>query len=221
MKIVVIGNGGHSKVIRDLGLSQKGNEIVGYLDDKYDDFRLVDNIFLGPIFSAKRITEYFIDIKFVIAIGDNKVRKRIAHEINLPEEYYVTLVHNSAVVSHTAKIGKGTVVMPNTVINADTEIGSHAIINTGAVIEHDCLIGDFTHVSPGATLTGAVQLKEGVSIGAGATIIPNVKIGKWSIIGAGATVINHIPSYCTAVGIPARVNKVNDSGGELIDKYII
>jgi acetyltransferase EpsM len=221
MNIVLIGIGGHSKVIRDLILSQKNNEIIGYLDGKYKDFRLVDNIFFGPILSAKRICGNFIDIKFVIAIGDNKIRKKIAQQINLPEEYYATLVHKSAVVSPTAKIGKGTVVMPNTVINADAEIGQHTIINTGSVIEHDCMIGDFAHVSPGATLTGAVQLEEGVSIGAGATIIPNIKIGKWSVIGAGATVIHPIPPNCTAVGIPALINKVNEGGGEAIDRYII
>lgn len=221
MKIVVIGHGGHSKVICDLILSQSGYEIVGYLDDKYKDVRLIENIFYGPILSVRRLVEYFIDIKFIIAIGDNKARKKIVQKLNLSCEHFVTLVHKSAVISPTSRIGPGTVVMPNSVINADSEIGDHTIINTGAIVEHDSKISDFIHVSPGATLTGAVQLEEGVLIGAGATVIPNIKIGRWSVIGAGATVISHIPSYCTAVGIPARINKVNEGRGDLIVKYNI
>ncbi|MDQ0198780.1 acetyltransferase [Neobacillus ginsengisoli] len=219
MKIAVIGRGGHSKVICDMILSDEKNEIVGFLDDKYEQVSLIENAFCGPIKSAKRMIEYIKDIKFVIAIGDNKVRELIAQRLKIPDEYYVTLIHNSAEISPSARIGKGTVVMPYTVINADTEIGLHSIINTGSVIEHDCKAGNYVHVCPSATLTGAVHLENGAFIGAGATIIPNIKIGEWSIIGAGATVINHIPSFCMAVGVPAKIFKVNEGGGEYIAQY--
>ena len=37
MKIAMIGKGGHSKVIKDIILSNKEYEIVGYLDDQYED----------------------------------------------------------------------------------------------------------------------------------------------------------------------------------------
>ena len=209
MKIAVIGRGGHSKVISDMILSNKGFDIVGYLDDKYEDISLKENTYCAPISAARRLIEYFNEIRFVIAIGDNKIRQSIVRRAKLPEEYYVRLIHQSAVISPSAKIGNGTVIMPNSVINADTEIGLHSIINTGSVKEHDCIIGDFSHVCPGATLAGAVHLDEGAFIGAGATVIPNRKIGEWTIIGAGATVIHDISSYCTAVGNPAKAKKIN------------
>jgi acetyltransferase EpsM len=216
MKIVMIGYGGHSKVISDLILSDKGNEVIGYFDDKFFETKRIDNKYFGPILSAGNMLNYFNEVKFLIAIGNNSERKQIANRLSFPEDYYATIIHRSAIVSPTAKIGRGTVVLANTVINADTEIGQHAIINTGAVIEHDNKLGNFVHVCPGATLTGVVHIEDGTFIGAGATIIPNVKIGKCSIIGAGATVINDIPSYSTAVGIPARVIKVNEGGEEII-----
>jgi acetyltransferase EpsM len=209
MKIVVIGRGGHSKVISDMIHSNKSYEIVGYLDDKYKDVRRIENTYCAPISSAQRLVENFKDIKFVIAIGDNRIRKLIVRGLKLPEDYYVTLIHQSAVISPSATIGYGTVVMPNAVINADTEIGLHSIINTGSVIEHDCIIGDFSHVCPGANLAGTVHLDQGAFIGAGTTVIPNIKIGEWSIIGAGATVIHDISSHCTAVGNPAKAKKIN------------
>ncbi|MEY2192758.1 acetyltransferase [Neobacillus sp. BF23-41] len=215
MKIAVVGCGGHSKVVSDIILSNQGYEIVGFLDDKYDNVSLIDNTYCGPISSAKRLVEYFIDVMFVITVGNNKIRQSIAKQLNLADESFPALIHRSAIISPSSKIGHGTVVMPNSVINAETIIGNHSIINTSSVIEHDSIVGDFAHISPGVILTGNVQIGDGVHIGAGSTIIPNIKIGDWSIIGAGATVINDIPSYSTAVGVPAKVKKDNQMSSEV------
>ncbi|WP_191565579.1 acetyltransferase [Metabacillus idriensis] len=205
MKIVIIGQGGHSKVIRDIISSSDEHQIVGYLDDKINEFTITDNGFNGPISAAKIILEQDMNIKFVIAIGENKIRKRIFNKLEFPNDFFVTLIHQTAVLSPSAKIGNGTVIMANTIINADASIGHHTIINSGSIIEHDNMIGHFVHVSPNSTLTGAVKIEDGVHVGAGTTIIPNINISEWSIIGAGATVVNDIPANCTAVGVPAKV----------------
>ncbi|WP_270606950.1 acetyltransferase [Bacillus mobilis] len=205
MKIAIIGQGGHSKVIQDIILSNNEYDIVGFLDDRYESIVIVDDLYYGPISTAYDMINYFHQINFVIAIGNNKVRKRIVEKLGLCDDFYIVLIHKTAVVSPSVKIGKGTVVMPNVVINADTQIGNHAIINTGSVVEHDNIIGDFVHISPRATLTGSVLIGEGTHIGAAATMIPSVKVRAWSIIGAGAVVINDVPSNCIAVGIPAKV----------------
>ncbi|MCM3115093.1 acetyltransferase [Neobacillus sp. MER 74] len=209
MRIILIGHGGHSRVITDIIHSNQGYEIVGFLDDRYDKVKVINNTYCGPISSANRLVENIYDIKFFIAIGNNNIRQSIVNRLNLSDEYFPSLIHNSAVISPSAKIGPGTVVMPNAVLNADSRVGKHCIINTSSIIEHDSVIGDFSHISPGVNITGNVQIGDGSHVGAGSTIIPNIKIGNWSIIGAGSTVISIIPSYSTAVGIPARVKKVN------------
>ncbi|MDR7000607.1 acetyltransferase [Neobacillus niacini] len=205
MKIAMIGRGGHSKVISEMIRTNENYQIVAYLDDKYENVILMENIFCGPISSINKLLKYDPNIKFIIAIGNNKTRKLIVEKLNLTNEYYVTIIHKSSIISNCSKIGNGTVIMPGSVINADAEIGDHSIINTGAVIEHDCVIGNFTHVCPGATLTGTVNVELGAFVGAGATVIPNIRVGEWATIGAGATVIQNVPSYCTAVGNPAKV----------------
>jgi len=205
MKIVIIGQGGHSKVIHDIISSTKDYEFIGYLDDIYSDFSITDKGLRGPISTAYKAIEYNMKINFVIGIGDNKTRKKIFEYLELPLELFATLIHPSAIISPTVKIGNGTVIMANTVINSDTCIGHHAIINSGSIIEHDNEIGDFVHVSPNATLTGNVKIDNLVHIGASTTIIPGVHVGEFSIIGAGATVTKNIPANCTAVGIPAKI----------------
>lgn len=205
MDLVVIGEGGHSKVIRELIRSKSDYKIIAILDDKYDELTIINDIYIGPISSAHLLLNQMNHLKFVIAIGNNEVRKLIVSKLGLPKENYISLIHNTAIISTSASIGHGTVIMAGTIVNADAVIGNHAIINSGAIVEHDNQIGDYVHVAPKATLTGSVIAEEGAMIGAGATVIPGKKVGEWAVIGAGATVISDVPPYSTVVGTPARM----------------
>ncbi|WP_406685935.1 acetyltransferase [Rossellomorea vietnamensis] len=212
MKVVMVGNGGHSKVVQEMVIRQ-GYSVHAILDDKYEYEQIIEGIVYAPLTSIHKILDQ--ETQVVVAIGSNMVRKRVVSKLKLPGERYLTVIDPTAVVSNSAAVGYGTVVMPKAVINADAHIHDHCIINTGAVIEHDNLVWDYSHISPHATLTGNVTIDEGVHIGAGATIIPGVKIGEWSIIGAGATVIRSVPAHSKAVGTPARI--INRSIGAVKD----
>ncbi|MEX2461027.1 MAG: acetyltransferase [Paenibacillaceae bacterium] len=207
MELAVIGEGGHSKVIMELIRSKENYKVKAILDDKYTELTLSDDVYLGPISAAQQLLRQMNSLKFIVAIGNNKIRKSIVIKLGLPNHHYISLIHETAVISSSASIGQGTMIMAHTIINADAYIGNHTIINTGAIIEHDNSIGDYVHVAPRATLTGTVSVKEGTMIGAGATIIPGKSIGEWTMIGAGATVISDIPANSTAVGTPAKITK--------------
>ncbi|WP_144512855.1 acetyltransferase [Bacillus sp. FJAT-22090] len=200
-KIILIGDSGHSKVIADSIRSQNG-KIIAKLDDKYQKNTYEHQILKGPIHQLEEIL--VDDVKVVIAIGSNSVRKQLVERLDLSIERYAKIVHNSAIISDSANIGFGTVVMPGAIVNADVSIGNHAIINTNCVIEHDCVIEEYVHISPATTLTGNVKVGEGSHIGAGATVIPGIEIGSWVNIGAGSSVISNIESNVTAVGVPAK-----------------
>ncbi|WP_026694375.1 acetyltransferase [Peribacillus kribbensis] len=205
MKVVIIGNGGHSKVISDVIRSSENINLIGYLDDKYRKLEKKSSYLFGPISEAVNILEMDKECKFIIGIGENKTRQLIFEKLKLELNFYATLIHPSAIISTSATIGSGTVILPGAIVNAEAIVGNHSIINTGSIIEHDCIIKDYVHVSPNATLTGGVCLREGVLIGASATILPELEIGKWTKIGAGAAVIKSLPANCTAVGVPARI----------------
>ena len=213
MKIAIIGQGGHSKVVRDVIKSMEDAEIVCCLDDKFNAEFFHEQIMYGPVNSAKTISEDYPEVKFFVAIGNNKVRKKIVEQLGFPEELYATLIHPTAQVSTQSTIGHGSVVMPCAVVNSDAHVGVHAIINTCAVVEHDSKIENFVHISPNATLTGNVTVREGAQVGASATVIPSMEIGEWAMVGAGATVIHHIPANSTAVGVPAIVKIKEVTGG--------
>lgn len=205
MKIILIGDSGHGKVVTDCVVSN-GGQIVAKLDDKYEQLVNENGVWIGPVSKTRSLIEEE-QAKVIIAIGSNEIRRKVTERLSLKYSDYATVIHEQAVVSESAEIGVGTVVMPGAVVNADAIIGSHTIINTRSVVEHDCHIDDFSHVSPGANITGGVVIEEGVHIGAGATVIPLKTVGQWSVIGAGSSVIRDIDPFSIAVGVPASVIK--------------
>lgn len=203
--IIIIGAGGHASVIIDIieSMRNAGHEvrIIGLLDDRKDitefmGYKILDKINNAPLYNYK-------DTEFVIAIGNNKIRKEIAKKFN--ELKYFTPIHPTALIGSNVNLKSGTVVMPRAIINANTYIGSHVIINSGSIVEHDNVIDDFAHISPGTTLCGGVTVGESTHIGANSTVIPCKKIGSNSVIGAGSVVVNDIISNVVAVGIPAKI----------------
>jgi sugar O-acyltransferase (sialic acid O-acetyltransferase NeuD family) len=194
--LVVVGGGGHAKVVVST-LQQAGYSVLRVLDD--DNSRWGSKILgipiTGPISAVKE------EDKALIAIGNNSTRQRIVESLQLE---WQTVVHPTAYVHPSVKLGVGTVVFAGAVIQPETTIGNHVIVNTGATIDHDCIIGDYVHVAPGCHLAGNVRLGEGTILGIGSAVIPNIRIGSWAIVGAGGIVIEDLPDRIVAVGVPAR-----------------
>ncbi|HIT83113.1 MAG TPA: acetyltransferase [Candidatus Avibacteroides faecavium] len=188
------GASGHAKVIIDI-LTASCVQIDALVDDNME----IDLLSGYPV-----LHEYRGLSPFIVSIGDNSIRKKIVEKLNSD---FATAVHPSAIISPSATIGEGSVVMQGAIVQACATIGKHCIVNTGASVDHECKIGDFAHISPHSTLCGNVTVGEGTWIGAGTIIIPGIKIGKWSIIGAGSVVTRDIPDGVLAVGNRCKVIK--------------
>lgn len=196
-RVILIGGGGHAKVIMDI-VQAGGDTVVGVLDDGIEIGTEVQGV---PVIGAAIDAEKFKDCRFVVAVGNNTIRHRIVDALEVP---WYTAIHPSAVISPHAVIGEGSVVMPTAVINAGARVGRHCIINTSAVVEHDNVICDYAHVSCGAVLTGAVYVGEEALVGAAAVVRNNVCICAGCVVGAGAVVIEDMNEKGVYAGIPAR-----------------
>lgn len=197
-RLVIIGAGGHGKVIADIAL-KSGYKDICFVDDNVGGDCMGYPI-IGKSCNLEQLNNGETD--FVIAIGDNQIRKRIAeqHKLN-----WVTLVHPSAQIAYGVQIGIGSVVMAGAVINPAATIGRHCIINTCAVIEHDNQLSDYVHVSPNATLGGTVHVGSCTHIGIGTTVRNNISIGENTMIGAGSVVVKEISGGGVYIGIPAHL----------------
>jgi len=210
-KIIIIGAGGHAKVIYDILMSIKRKktddvEVLGFLDDSFDHLACRELFELPIIGKISRLDEFAGGGIFcVCAIGNNGARRNICDKY--AQFKFYTAIHPSASIGTNVSIGEGTVVMANAVINPDTRVGKHAIINTSSVVEHDNIIGDWAHICPGTVLCGGVRIGDLTWVGANSTAIPKITVGSRVMVGAGTTIIRDIPDDCTVAGNPARILK--------------
>jgi UDP-perosamine 4-acetyltransferase len=138
-------------------------------------------------------------------VGDNGPRARLFERAISAGLRPLTLVHPSAVISASARLGDGSACLWGAIVAARATIGKNVIVNSGAIIEHDCRIGDHAHVASGATLAGTVQVAAFAHIGAGAVVRQGLSIGARAVVGAGAVVTKPVPEGVTVVGAPARI----------------
>lgn len=205
-KIVVIGGGGHAKVVISILKKLNAYEIVGFTElEKKTSILGVE--YLG---TDEILQDLFYDgIKnAVIGLGQIKTSEIRRKIVKIAEEIgfkFPSILSPDSIVNEEVKIGAGTIVMDGVIINSGTEIGNFSIINTNCSIDHDCNIGDFTHIAPGVTLSGEVKIGNNVLVGTGANVIQQIFITDLSIISAGSSVQKSITQKGIYRGIPAKL----------------
>ncbi len=198
-RICLLGAGGHSVVVGST-LEAAGHEIAAVLDD--------NEAMWGKPFLGRRIAgpvDRAGDIEcdgFLISVGDNLERKKIAEKVGALR--WVQVVHPAAWVHPSVHIMGGTVIFAGAMIQPEVKLGRHVIINTSATVDHHCSIGDFVHLAPGAHLAGHVTLEEGVMLGMGAVVRQTLTLHAWSVVGAGSSVVSDVSKAEVVGGVPAR-----------------
>jgi sugar O-acyltransferase (sialic acid O-acetyltransferase NeuD family) len=202
--LVLVGGGGHSLIVAESAIAS-GWAIAGFLDDDADA-PLGRNpnqaLRIGPLNDLSRIG----DRNWIIATGSLPFRSKLVDQLAQLElaKGLRSVIHPSAIVSPTARIGRGVFIGPGAIVNARAHILDHAIINSGAIVEHECTVGFNTHIAPGAAIAGRVRVGSHTLIGLGARVLPNLSIGDHCTIGAGSVVIRSVVDDMTLVGVPAR-----------------
>ena len=203
--VVVIGGGGHAKVLVSV-IRKLPWTIAGYVDPRD----------LGPVLGvpyaggdAELPALLARHPGCAAAMGVGKVdatarRSRIQATAEALGYHFPTFVSPDAVLNAEVELGAGTAVFDGAVINPGVVTGPMCVVNTNATIEHDCRFGANVHVAPGATVSGSVTIGDDTFVGAGAVIINGVRIGAGCLIGAGAVVTSDLTEPGTYVGIPAR-----------------
>jgi sugar O-acyltransferase (sialic acid O-acetyltransferase NeuD family) len=205
---VILGAGGHARMLLDILLVTPGVRVHGMLDP---DRQLRGTSSFGvPILGGDELLSDMasqgVD-SFVVGVGgvgDNRPRQRlfelgVAHGLQP-----LTVIHPAAVCSTRTVIGAGCQLLPGSIVNAGAKLGVNVVVNSGAIVEHDCEIGDHAHVATGARMASTVRVGERVHIGAGATVRQRITIEADAVVGAGAVVVKDVASGLTVVGVPAH-----------------
>lgn len=204
--IVLLGGGGHAKVLIELLRESGDYKITGIVDPNLEEEMLIAGVrILGddsllPGLLADGVMHACVALG---SVRDNGKRKEV-YELARKSGFNVPyLIHPKAIVSeiHTS-VSEGAQVMKGAIVQAGCEIGQNTIINTGAIVEHDCKIGKHVHICPGAIICGGSTIGDNSFIGAGATVIQGIEIGRDTVIGAGSVILGNITEKVVIKGAP-------------------
>ena len=211
-KLIIIGGYGNGTVVQstveDINRVKKEWEILGFLNDKekepingYDVLGKIDKETVSKYLKNK-------DVYFFYSLISVKLNHKFLHklkDLKIPTERFATIIHPTAVVARTAKIGHGVCIQPFVSVGPNTIIGNFIHIFAQSLIGHGSKLDDYSYVSNNACVGAEVHLKEGAYLGTNATTLEYITLGKWSIAGIGSVVLKNVKDYEKVVGSPARV----------------
>lgn len=208
-KIVVIGAGEGGRIVSQLVREQNDFEILGFIDD--------DESLQGKIVNGYKVIGMNADLKrfcgngFVVAVGVNMKKRKVLFERAVDARLRpINVIHKTAVIDRSAKIGKGTIILANCVINPFATVGKNVFIFTGTIIEHDAIIGNNVYFSTGVNLGGGVKIGNNTFLGINSCTVKGITIGSNVIVGAGSVVLKNVPDHTVVAGVPAKVLRKND-----------
>jgi len=205
-RCLIVGCGGHGRVVLDILVNAGKYEVVGFVDSNPAmSGRRIDGIkVLGAPDALPRLRNELDVQAGIVAIGDNGVRRAIGDRMESLGFELINAIHPSANLARNVSLGKNIAIAAGALVCAHCQIGDSVILNTGCIVDHETMVGTATHVCPGARIAGRVTVESGAFVGIGATIIQSVRVGYESRVGAGAVVIKDVAPMSTVVGVPAR-----------------
>ena len=203
-KLILVGGGGHAKVILSILERMTQWDILGYVSETRTDLH---SPYLGTDDCLAALIQGYPQCQAVIAVGCvtvNTHRETIWNRLESQGFQLPAIISPHAFVANDVSVGKGSIIMNGAIVQPGVTVGKGCILNTHCTVEHDCKIEDFSHIASGATLSGGVHIERHTVVGAGSVIIQGIQVGSQCVIGAGAVVVHDCKEKGTYVGVPAR-----------------
>ena len=201
-KLLIWGAGDQGLVTLECALAMNAYEQIDFLEIKEKGRRKIINHTVFKESEFDKVVKLYDEV--IVATGSNdlreeKIKMLLAFGIPL-----ATIVHPTALISSSAKIGSGTTILANVIININTKVGIGCIVNNGAIIEHDCMVGNYVNICPKFAMAGHSSIGYKSYLGIGSTVIDDIRIGNRVTVGAGAVVVSNISDNIVAIGVPAK-----------------
>jgi len=206
MNLVIIGASGLAREVFDLANTCYGHlpefKVKGFLSDGPSN---IEEMGYPPVLNTVDGYELSSGDVFFCAIGKVKDRKKTSEIILNKGGKFINLIHPTAIISPSVKIGKGVAIKAFSSLASDVTIGDFVYLQSSVIIGHDVRIGNYCQVNSFSFFAGYVQVEDLCTINAGAKLIQKVKVGAGAVVGMGSVVLNRVKSETTVFGVPAKM----------------
>lgn len=205
--VIILGGTGTCLDIADtiarINKASPTYRLLGHLDDNPKIEKQLGSGWLGTLDRAHDHPDAF----FINGLGSPqhfRLRSEIVERLHIPLDRFETVIDPTCVVSATAQIGSGSVLLPHAAIGAGATIGQQVLILPGSIISHNCQIANFTCIASNAVVCGYAQIGEACYLGANASIREKITVGRHTLIGIGSVVITDCEDNSIYAGVPAK-----------------
>lgn len=187
-RLLVVGAGGHGRSVAEAAVLSDQFEVVGFLDDGLPRGTSVLNaVVLGSIASMSQHLAGTDQV--IVAIGNNALRERLTQQVTEVGFKFATVVHPRAIVSPSASLGAGSVVMAGAIVGTEASLGIGTIVNCGAVVDHQAKVEAYGHLGVNASMAGGTVLGRNAWMQAGTAIGFGICVSPGSILQPGVSVM--------------------------------
>jgi sugar O-acyltransferase (sialic acid O-acetyltransferase NeuD family) len=208
-KVLIWGAGSFGEEILDcldeINCIKPTYECVGFLDDDEQKWKSKHRGI--PVLGSLSISKDFSNIQLISALTNNKnfwEREVLFSNIKKKPSQFETIIHPSAVISKTASIGEGTIILSNVTIGPNTKIGNYVVVLSNSVINHDVRVKSYSIITSGVNISGNTTIGSCCYLGSGSTIRENITIEDCCLIGMGGIILTNVSRNSVMVGNPAK-----------------
>ena len=197
--LVIVGGGEHATVVADAIEVGGLDSVVGYSAPS-------EGLLSGSYRWLGRDEDLPGGSTCVLGIGARGASPtRAAAVAAVPHgTMWAAVVHPAAIVSPTARIDPGVVVLAGAIIQPRVHLMEFSLVGAGSTIEHDVTLASYAVVAPGVTIGGGTTIGQNAFIGLGAGVRDHLHIGEGAVVSMGSIVTNDISPNTTVRGLPAR-----------------
>ncbi|MEH7451622.1 hypothetical protein [Gottfriedia acidiceleris] len=169
--LLILGAGGHGKVVKETAVAMGSFERIDFLDDKSE-------LAIGECKDYKQFTSDYTHA--FVAIGNNEQRMKWLEELIEVGFQIPVLMHPTAYKSPIARVDLGSIICAKAVVNTNAELEKGCIISIGALVDHDSFVGEGSHINSGAIVKAGCRVDRLMKLDAGIVYSNAKKLKEYS-----------------------------------------
>lgn len=176
----------------------------------FDDIKHQENpVLVAPFYGYRDNSDSNIEYMVCLGYHHLKLKREIFAELRSTGKKLYNLIHSSAYISKTAKLGSGIVIYPLCNVDEEVILEDGVLLNNSSVVSHNSIVGKSSYFGAAVVISGVVEIGECTFIGSGTVTANNISIGSECVIGAGSVITKNVPDNVKGVGNPFRFASIS------------